>query len=81
MTTTNDYRKEYNKLLKKEKSQEEFLNSALFKRMKAPAKEQLMSQYKDTLFRLNELLQLIGFYRPREILDGFEIVEYRKEKA
>lgn len=76
MSEVNKYRKEYNDLLKKEKSQEEFINSDLFKSMREESKTKLMDQYRMTLNKLNEHLSLIKHYRPREILEGFELVEY-----
>ena len=78
MTTTNDLRKEYNKLLKSEKSQEEFLNSNMFKGLNNENKDKIIDQYQKTEYRLNTLLSEIKYYTLREMTDGFEIKEYKK---
>ena len=71
MKTTNDHRKEYNELLKKEKSQDEFMNSKMFEALTPIGKDKIMDQYRVTANRLNDLLQMIGKYKQEEILGGF----------
>jgi hypothetical protein len=79
---TNDYRKEYNELLKKEQSQNMFFQSNMFKAMGDDNKKELLKQYKATADKLNDLLALIGWnVTPEQILKGFEVKEYVSYKG
>jgi len=72
-TIADDYRKEYNELLVKEKNQEKFLDTDMFKQMSEASQANIIDQYKKTGERLNQLLMEIKFYKRDNILNGFDI--------